>query len=351
MCNMIKLKKIAKLLGLSLLLILTCFIFYACASVPKLSKKEKKIIKEVVKAPIPEIIRGETGFAISGKHKIWFESIQPKGTSKGALILIMGNGNDALTWPSNFVTYIVKQGYQVIRFDHRGTGLSSSEEKWKKKNAYSLNNMANDVVAILDTLKLQKTHIVGASMGGMIAQIVAIENPERMATLTSIMSSADVMDSELSPMSNEIVPKMIGSIIKHGFFGSKNGQIKRQIVQKKILMGEATGEIAIKTMAETSLYNLKKRNGYKLMSARHHYEAILNSNSRFKALQKLSSPVLVIHGIEDPVMPIAHGKKMVRALSNADSLWVKNMGHDLPESAIKEIADKLISNFERGASF
>lgn len=341
------LKKLFKIIAMPFLLLLTSLILYACASVPKLSKEDKKIINQVVKAPIPEIIKGETGFAISQDHNIWFESINEKGASKGSVILIMGNGNDALTWPPQFISNLVEGGYQVIRYDHRGTGLSTSKEKWKKKNAYSLNNMAGDVIAILDKLSLEKAHIVGASMGGMIAQIVAIEHPERTVSLTSIMSSADVLDSELPPMSNEIIPKMISAVLKHGFLGSKKGQIKRQIIQKKILMGEATGEIDVKTMAETAVYNLKKRDGYKILSAKHHYQAILTSTSRLKALSQLNIPTLVIHGIEDPVMPIVHSKKLVRVLQRADSLWIKNMGHDLPDAAAKQITDKMISNFER----
>ncbi len=323
--------------------------FSGCGAVPKLSKEEKQIIKEVVKAPIPKIVTGEADFAVAQNHNIWFESIKPKGATKGSVILIMGNGNDALSWPPTFISNLIDAGYQVIRYDHRGTGLSTSKEKWKKKKAYSLNDMADDVIAILDKLQLQKAHIVGVSMGGMIAQIVAIENPTRTVSLTSIMSSADVMDSELPPMSNEIVSKMIGAILKHGFFGNKKGQIKRQIIQKRILMGEATGSIDIKTMAETSFYNLKKRDGYKLMSARHHFEAIQNSKSRYEALRQLEIPTLVIHGEEDPVMPISHGKKMVRAIPEADSLWVKDMGHDLPDAALKQMTDKMILNFEKGS--
>ncbi|MFK7811949.1 MAG: alpha/beta fold hydrolase [Maribacter sp.] len=344
-------KQVLKISPMYFLLPLASLIVYACASIPKLAKEEKEIILDVVKAPVKNVIQGETGFAISQGHRIWFESINPKEKSKGSVILIMGNGNDALTWPPRFISNLVDKGYQVIRYDHRGTGLSTSKEKWKKKKAYSLNDMAGDAVSILDTLKIEKAHVVGISMGGMIAQIMAIENPKRTVSLTSIMSSADVMDSELPPMSNEIVPKMISAILKHGFFGSKKGQIKRQIIQKRILMGKATGEIDIETMAKTSLYNLKKRNGYNLMSARHHYEAILNSKSRYESLRKLQIPTLIIHGEEDPVMPISHGKKMVRAIPAADSLWVKNMGHDLPEKALKKIVDKMTSSFERAESF
>jgi len=319
------LKKVLKVLSASFFTLLISALLYACASVPKLSKDEKQIISEVIQDPIPEVVQGETGFASSQGHSIWFENIMPKGASKGAIILIMGNGNDALTWPPQLISNFSENGYQVIRYDHRGTGLSVSKEKWKKKKAYALNDMADDVIAILDKLKLKKAHIVGASMGGMIAQIVAIENPKRTISLS----------------------KMIGTILKHGFFGNKKGQIKRQIIQKRILMGDATGEIDTKSMAETSLYNLKKRDGYKLMSARHHYEAILKSKSRYKTLRQLEVPALVIHGEKDPVMPISHGKKMVRIIPEADSLWVKNMGHDFPDLALKQITNKMISNFER----
>lgn len=341
-------KKALKITTISFLLLLASLIFYACASVPKLTKEEQTVIVEVIKNPIPEIIKGETGFATSQGYNIWFENIKPKGIKKGSVILIMGNGNDALTWPSQFISHLTGSGYQVIRFDHRSTGLSISKEKWKKKKAYSLADMAGDVITILDTLKLEKSHIVGVSMGGMIAQIVAIENPKRALSLTSIMSSTDVADPELQPMSNEIVPKMVGAILKHGFFGSKKGQIKRQIVQKRILMGEATGTIATRSMAEISLYNLKKRDGYKLLSARHHFEAILQSQPRFEALSQLKIPILVIHGEQDPVIPISHGKKLAHILPKADSLWVKNMGHDLPDHALKVITEKMILNFEKG---
>lgn len=322
-------------------------LLYACGSVPKLSNEDNSIIKNALKAPIPEAIIGDTGFATSQGHHIWFESITPKRASKGSVILIMGNGNDALTWPPVFISNLVDQGYQVIRYDHRGTGLSKSKEKWKKKTAYSLNDMALDVIAILDLLKIEQAHIVGASMGGMIAQIVAIQYPNRTTSLTSIMSTGDPMDPTLPNMSNKIVSQMVGAILKHGFFGSKKGQIKRQIIQKRILMGNATGVIDVKTMAETSIYNLKKRDGYKLMSARHHYQAILNSNSRLVQLNKINIPTLVVHGMEDPVIPYLHGEKLVKIIPEAEGLMIQNMGHDLPEAAIDQITDKMIANFER----
>ena len=345
---MIKTKTLLKILSLRIwsFYVLSGTLLHSCASIPKLTNEDKEIIKEVLKAPLPEFISGETGFAQVDKHQIWFEKITPTNQVKGTVVLIMGNGQDALSWPPNFISNFIENGYQVIRYDHRGTGCSTSEKKWKKKNAYTLSDMAKDIIAILNIAKIEKAHIVGVSMGGMIAQIVAIENPNRIISLTSIMSSGDVMDSDVPPMSDEVLPKMISTVLKKGFLGNKKGLIKRQIIQKRILMGEATGAIDIRSMAQVSYYNLKERNGYSLMAARHHYQAILNSKSRLEQLQKLKTPTLIIHGIQDPVMPIEHGKKLLVTIPNADRLWIENMGHDLPDGKIDEITLKISNHFE-----
>ncbi|MRI01002.1 alpha/beta fold hydrolase [Kriegella sp. EG-1] len=322
------------------------YILSSCASIPKLSKTDRSTIRKVLNTSTPKIISGETGFAKNNTHSIWYEKISPPKQIIGTVLLIMGNGQDALSWPPNFITNLTNAGYQVIRYDHRGTGFSSSTVKWKKKKAYSLSDMATDAIAILDTLAIEKSHIIGVSMGGMIAQLIAIEYPERTSTLTSIMSSGNVLDPELAPMSNEVIPKMISAILKHGFFGSKKGQIKRQIIQKRILMGEATGDIDVKTMAEISAYNLKERTGYNLIAAKHHFRAIIISDSRNVDLPNLTIPTLIIHGKKDPVMPFSHGEKMKRLIPNAKSLWIENMGHDLPDAKIKEISETILLSFK-----
>lgn len=328
------------------LILALIFINSSCAPIPKLSKAEKKTIKKALKDSVKIGISGTAGFARNDENTIWYEHISSKNIPKGTVLLIMGNGQDALSWPPKFIDNLKRAGYSLIRYDHRSTGLSTTKEKWKKKKAYSLNDMANDAVAILDTLKIEKSHIVGVSMGGMIGQILAIEHPQRTKTLTSIMSSGDIMDPELPPMSDEVLPKMISTVLKHGFFGNKKGQIQRQIIQKRILMGDATGDIDMKTMAEVGAFNLKKRAGYNLMAARHHYEAILNAGSRLAELGKLETPTLLIHGKNDPVMPVVHGQKLLETIPNAASLFIDNMGHDLPDSKIDEITDRMISFFE-----
>ncbi|MFS4466355.1 alpha/beta fold hydrolase [Maribacter sp. 2210JD10-5] len=341
-------KKGIRYSGLLLSLFMLTLWVYSCASIPKLSKENRATIKKVLQSPIPEVVTGETGFATSGNHKIWFEKISPSTSQKGTMLLIMGNGQDALAWPPTFISNLVDAGYVVIRYDHRGTGLSLAEEKWDKKNPYTLADMAKDALAVLDATETEKAHVIGVSMGGMIAQIITLEYSKRTASLTSIMSSANIMDSELAPMSDEVLPKMISAVLHHGLLGSKKGQIKRQIVQRRILMGKASGTIDVKSMAEIAFYNLKKREGYRLMTARHHYAAILEASSREEKLKTVSVPTLIIHGVQDPVMPIAHGKKMAKIIPNADTLYIENMGHDLPYHAMGRITDKIILNARKG---
>lgn len=259
----------------------------------------------------------------------------------------MGAANDALAWPQQFVSGFIDGGYRVVRYDHRGTGLTTQQKGPDRKKDYTLNEMAEDPIAILDTLAIEKAHFVGASMGGMISQVVAIEHPGRLASLTSLMSSANLFDTLLPSPSPEILSKMISAVIKHDIFGGKKSKIKLQVVQKKILMGDATGDIAVKPLAEAALYTIEKRDGYHFIAGRQHQKAIEGSESRYKALSKIGVPVLIVHGKQDPVIPIAHGKKMVAIIPNADSLWLDNMGHDLPDALLETICVKAIENFER----
>ncbi|WP_273568820.1 alpha/beta fold hydrolase [Maribacter halichondriae] len=112
-------------------------------------------------------------------------------------------------------------------------------------------------------------------------------------------------------------------------------------------MDEATGDIDVETLAEVAYYNLKKREGFNLMSARHHFAAMLASKSRIEELKKLELPTLIIHGVKDPVIPIVHGKKLAETIPNSESLWIENMGHDLPDWAIRKLTDAIIRHFRK----
>ena len=339
------LKKILKISAVPVIALLLSALLYTCVSVPKLSDDTLRTMEEVMDEPLPELVKGETGFAVSGNWKIWYERISPKDSPKGTVLLVMGAANDALAWPQRFVSAFTDAGYQVVRYDHRGTGFSTRLKEVKGTKQYTLNEMAQDPIAILDTLNIQKAHFVGASMGGMLSQLVAINHPDRTESLTSIMSSANLFDTLLPSPSPEILPKMISAVIKHGVFGGKKGKIKLQLVHKRILMGEAKGAISVRPGTEAALYTIEKHNGYHFSAGRLHQKAIETSESRYDALSKLNLPVLIVHGEQDPVIPIAHGKKMAKIIPNADSLWLDNMGHDVPDALIDTLCSKIIMNF------
>lgn len=340
-------KRIFKLSGAIFLSPFLAILFYTCASVPKVSKENRQIIKTVMKQPIPEMVQGETGYALSDGWKVWYESISPKDSIKGTVVLVMGAANDALAWPQRFISRFTDEGYRVVRYDHRGTGLTVQLKGSGRKKSYTLDEMAKDPIAILDTLGIDNAHFVGASMGGMISQIAAIKNSERLSSLTSIMSTADLFDTLLPTPSPEILSQMISAVIKHDLFGGKMSKIKLQVVQKKILMGDAKGEIDVKPLAEAALYTLEKRDGFHFIAGRQHQKAIETAPSRYEALSKINMPVLIVHGLQDPVIPIEHGKKMAGIISNADSLWLDNMGHDLPDALIDTICAKIIGHLRK----
>src|SRR5688572_2451881 len=215
-----------------LLLLLAGLLIYAFASGPTLPPETDAIIEDVLNSELSEIIVGQTGFASSDGLKIWYESISPEGSSKGTVLLIMANGGDALIWPPKFVRTFVDAGHQVIRYDHRGTGMSDRVENWDRKNPYSVADMAGDAVAVLDALKIQKAHLVGLSMGGMIAQEVAPNHPDRVASLTLMMTSGYIGDPDLPGLTSRYFLNTIVKgipLLKYRILGGERNLINERI--------------------------------------------------------------------------------------------------------------------------
>ncbi len=339
-------KKIIKYLGILILLIILGGAIYIYQSGPELPKDTDGIIDEVLSNSIPELITGKTGFANSKGIKIWYESIAPRDSTKGVVLLIMGISNDALGWPPKFIKSFTDAGYQVIRYDHRGTGLSDWLEDYDGENPYSLTDMAYDGVAVLDALEIEQAHVIGVSMGGMIAQQLAIDHPQRVHSLSSIMSSGNVFDEELPSISSEVAIDLIKVAIKYSIIPTEKNKIKLHLASRIILMGETTQNLNTKEIAEQVLYNHRKRKGYNPHVSPQHQTAVSISGSRYKGLKVLEIPTLVVHGIGDPFIPIEHGKKCASLLANADSLWVENMGHDLPNEFIPIVSKKIIEFME-----
>lgn len=341
------LRKMLKIVGIVILTFFIGIAIYIYTTGPALPEDTDVIIENVMENPLPEILTGKTGFATSQGYKIWYESISPQDSSKGAVLLIMGIANDALAWPHNFIQSFVDSGYQVIRYDHRGTGMSDWVENWDRKNPYSLSDMADDGIAVLNSLGIQKANVIGISMGGMIAQEMAINHPDRVVSLTSVMSSGYIEDPALPEISTEIAWRLVKAYLKFGIIGGEKNMIRLNIASRVILKGNANYNLNIKEIAEQVLYNLRKRNGYNFNVSGQHQGAVYLSGSRYDKLKLLSVPTYIIHGKSDPFIPIKHGKKCASIIPNADSLWLDNMGHDIPDNLIPTISKNIIAHFIR----
>jgi len=335
--------KLLKIFGITLLILLTGIIILIFFTGPKLPDNTDTIIDNVMNSELPEFVKGKSGYVVSDNYKIWYESITPKDSNKGAILLFMGMATDALGWPQTFIDKLVNSGYQVIRYDYRGTGLSDWVEDWRQK-PYSIADLAKDAKTILDILKISKAHLIGLSLGGMVAQEFAIKNPDRTLTLTSIMSSGNIVDKELPKVSKSVLFDFIKIGIKYEIFKSEKSTIKLILAAKMILRGDAHYDIDVKRTAEQVLYNLRKRKGYNQNASKQHYATANLSTSRYEKLKDLKIPVLIIHGINDPFVPIEHSKKLASVTPNSKTKWFNNMGHDLPFSLIDTLSKEIISN-------
>ena len=259
----------------------------------------------------------------------------------------MGISNDALGWPEAFIESILDGGYQVIRYDHRGTGLSDWMDDWDSNKPYTLSDMSDDAIAVLDATNVDQAHVVGVSMGGMIAQQLTIDHTDRVQSLTSIMSSGDIFENDIPPISGDIAIELIKVGLKYGIISSDKNLIKLHLASRLILMGEARQELNTKEIASQVLYNIRERKGYNVKASPQHQAAVQQSKPRNELLAKMKIPTLIIHGVDDPFIPIDHGQRTARSLRNIDSLWVENMGHDLPNELIPGITKKIMEQWNK----
>ncbi len=320
-------------------------VIYLSINLPHLPKVTNRIIERTLEKG-PKKLTGQQGYAVNDSVNIWYETLTPTDTVRGNIILIMGIANDALAWPEFFTSAIVDKGYRVIRYDHRGTGMSDWMVDWSPKNAYSLDDMAADVIAILDTLNIDKVHIVGASLGGMIGQQLAINYPDRVITLTSMMSTGDIMDKTLPPMNPETLSELAMVRLRYNLWSSNENTIKQYIMMKMILSNGECSEEDIEGIANSVAYNILFRKGYNNKAANQHSAAVVLSGSRYDDLANLTIPVLVVHGKDDPLINFAHGEKCFNTLPNADKLWIDNMGHDINKANSPVIVENITNLIE-----
>jgi pimeloyl-ACP methyl ester carboxylesterase len=264
------------------------------------------------------------------------------------LLLVMGLGAQLTLWPIELVEALVERGFRVIRYDNRDIGLSHKMEGAKAPGMvrhillrriglrprvpYTLADMAGDAVGLLDALSIDKAHIVGASMGGMIAQHIAFTYPKRVLSLTSIMSTTG--NPKLPPAQKAALdvltkrPKSMAEdvLVEHGM------KIGRTI-------GSPGYPADDERLRATTTLNLR-RSFYPAGMPRQ-LAAIIDDGCRRERLRGITVPTLVIHGEADPLVPLAAGQDTAAHIPGSRLKAIPGMGHDLPLALVDEIADAI----------
>jgi pimeloyl-ACP methyl ester carboxylesterase len=262
------------------------------------------------------------------------------GSASGRpLLLIMGLGGQSIMWDEGFCEALAERGHFVVRYDNRDVGLSTKFDAAGIPNVmelmmqsaagtapavpYTLDDMADDAAGLLDALGLESAHVCGASMGGMIAQTVAIRHGGRLRSLVSIMSSTG--NPSLPPAKPEAM-----AVLTTPPPTDRAGALDAAVRTWRTIgsPGFPFDEAKIRERAG----RLYDRSFYPQGTARQ-LAAILAHGSRAPRLREVSAPTLVIHGAADPLVPLAGGQDTARSIPGAELLVIEGMGHDLPEGA------------------
>jgi pimeloyl-ACP methyl ester carboxylesterase len=264
--------------------------------------------------------------------RIEYESFGDR--SSPPLLLIMGFGGQMILWDEEFCRRLAEEDLFVIRFDNRDVGLSSKLEGMTAP--YTIEDMAHDAIGLLDGLDIRRAHVCGASMGGMIAQTMAIRCPERVASLICMASTtgnpgvASASQSAVDPRATApiTVPRERESYVEHTARG----------------MRELAGRIAVfdEERARRVAAALYDRCFCPEGMARQ-LRALLASGNRRPALAKLTLPTLVIHGDCDPLVPVEHGRDTAEAVPGAELLIIEGMGHELPPAAWPAVVAAIVA--------
>lgn len=265
-----------------------------------------------------------------------------------AILLIMGLGMQLTAWPDAFCDGLAARGFRVVRFDNRDVGLSTkirgagklalaaafarAMAGWPVAAPYLLADMADDAVGLMDAIGIERAHIVGASMGGMIAQIIAAERPERAVSLTSIMSSSGNPDLPRGDL------RLIVALAWPRLVFNRERAIRQGMDFFRLIgsPGFPTSEEELRAKVERSVDRC-----YCPAGMARQLLAILASGSRVEMLGRIRAPTLVLHGADDPLAPVEAGKDTADHIPGARLRIIAGMGHDMAPGLVPILIDAI----------
>jgi pimeloyl-ACP methyl ester carboxylesterase len=270
-----------------------------------------------------------------------------------AVVLIMGLGMQLVAWPDAFVDTLAAAGYRVVRFDNRDVGLSRKFDELGVPNLawetikhrfgmrvqapYALHDMALDTLGVMDALRIPRAHIVGVSMGGMIAQRVAIAAPERVISLASIMSSSGA----------RYLPGPKAQVLQ-ALLSRPDGKSEAAVVDHTVRLFKVIGSPGF-PFDEAELrqrMTLAARRNLHLQGTLRQLTAVAADSRRADELPRIKSPTLVIHGRDDPLVPLACGHDTARRIDKAQFQVIPGMGHDLPPGVVERLLASVLPHMQ-----
>ena len=271
-----------------------------------------------------------------------------------AILLVMGYTAQLVYWPMDFVNGLVKNGFRVITFDNRDVGLSYKFDGVRAPNPirqiiakrffprrqmapYNLSDMARDAVGVLDALKIDRAHIVGASMGGMIGQLIAADHADRVLSFTPVMSSTN---GPGLPGANADVRKVL----------MQTARAKARTPDEALELGLAFSTLIASEEGRSrpeerrAMMKLAQERAFYPPGPKRQMAAIIDTGNLRPTANRITVPTMVIHGADDPLIPSACGQDIAINVKGAHFELVEGMGHDLPPSKLPEMVDLITAH-------
>ena len=295
----------------------------------------------------------DEGYATNGDVQIYYKDFGPENNTP--VLLVMGLGGQLTYWPQFFIEFLQNNGYRPIVYDNRDVGLSTSFKEYGRPNfiwnyvkfytglpirsSYSLEDMANDGLAVLDHLSIDKSHLVGMSMGGMISQHLASNNEERFYSLTLIASMAKTPDASTAPKGR--LAKLLNDRSRREKTIEK--RIERAVEIYSILDAGNTDfdTPEFKQGVIDNINRSKEDSGFSRQLL-----AILADKSREESVRNITLPTLIIHGELDPLIPFKEGLNTHKLIKSSTFVPVKEMGHLLTQKSLDNFNSEIIVHLD-----
>lgn len=285
---------------------------------------------------------------------IYIEVEDHGNPSDPAILLIMGFGTQLIYWPMDMINALVGNGFRVVTFDNRDVGLSQKFDDvraphlirqmlvkrlfpWRRLAPYDLNDMAKDTEGVMDALGIEKAHIVGASMGGMIAQVFAADHPDRTSSLTPIMSSTNAPG----------LPGAEAHVRRELYQATKSRAANlEEAIERGMTMSDmiVSKENHARRHERAALLKVALERSFYPAGRKRQMSAIIETGDLRKKARRIAVPTLVLHGSSDPLIPHPCGQDIAANVDDARFELIEDMGHDLPPSKLPVMVDLITEN-------